>query len=112
MKINDVIQSIGCSADIINNTINVELFAKKHLFYKLKINGLCENSVHCLCLDTYTFTYIINMLYTKYPICYSGIFIHNEKKLEINVPIKKLNFFIDEINEINCLPGNNNNITF
>lgn len=112
IKINDIIQSIDCSTDILNNTINVELFAKKHLLYKLKIIGLCDNPVYCLCLDTYTFIYIINMLYTKYPICYSGIFFHNNKKIEINVPIKKFNFFIDEINEINCIAGNNNNITF
>lgn len=112
MKINDVIQSIGCSTDILNNIINVELFAKKHLFYKLKIIGVCENPVHCLCLNTYTFRYIINMLYEKYPICYSDTFIHNEKKLEINVPINKFNFRIEEINIINCLPGNNNNIVF
>ena len=110
MKIKDVIQSISCDINIIDGEINVELYPKKHLFYKLKLVGLCINPVYCLCLDTYIFSDIIDMLYLKYPVCCSGVFIYNNLKLQINESIKKCNFKINEINEIECVAGNNFNI--
>jgi hypothetical protein len=110
MKIADVVRTIGSNTDIIGDKINVELFTKKRLFYKLKIIGLCETPVYCLCLDTYTFTNIINMLNTKYPVCNSGEFNYNNINLQMNVPISKYELKINEINVIKYSPGNNMNV--
>jgi hypothetical protein len=102
MKISDIIKSIDCSTKIMNDKMDVDIFIKDNIIYKLKFIGLCERSVFCVVLDNYTFRNVIEIMCSKYPLCYSAIFLYNNNKIDINVPIKIFNFKNNICNEIFC----------